>query len=223
MFLSNFLNDIKRSYNVIYKDDRLKKLVKELDNSQKYTKEFLRNNDPYSAYYCTIRQEKCASCGLLVWEKDSNHRYITANDVHLDIFYQRKDIKEVIGKTDEELIKKWREETGIENTFGEMCISTDEYIKRIKQPTRFFEFGYRAGKPLLLDVFKTPLFNDKGEFIGSNGNALDLSSRESDIVDLLQFYMSIGIAKRLDSGKTKSVATYLISDRRKRFNREFPQ
>ena len=53
-------------------------------------------------------------------------------------------------------------------------------------------------------------------------NALDISDRESDVVDLLQFYMSMGIAERLDSGESKSVAAYLIKDRRKTFNREFP-
>lgn len=217
------LGAIPHYYRVATDMTPLERLEKELKEESKYLKEFLRNHDPYLTDYCTIQHERCSSCGLLAWEKDSEHRYVSANDRHLKAFYDLKAGQQdhLIGQTDAELITEWRERTGLENTFGEMCVSTDVYVAEAMRPRRFFEFGYRDGNALLLDVFKSPIIID-GKFQGTRSNALNISDRESDIYDLLQFYMSIGVAKRLDGGKHKDVAAYLIRDRQKTFDREFP-
>jgi hypothetical protein len=223
---ANIINSLKDSYHTIYKDDKLQKLINELETEQKYTKEFLRNHDPYSEYYCTLRHDKCASCGLMVWSKDKDHRYITANDAHLQKIYgiDYCQLESIVGKTDKELAQKWSDINGEkEHTYIHDTFSTDDYIKETGQPARFLKFGYRNGKVFMLDIFKKPLLSDSGEFLGSVGNALDISNRESDIVDLLQYYMSIGIAKRLDKSKSKDVATYLFKNIQKKFNRDFPK
>ena len=207
----------------IVNDDTPERIIRELEFERKAVKEYLRSHDPYQTQYCSIQHGRCLSCGLMAWEKDAEHRYTAVNEKHLKVFYDMSsgEKKDVIGKTDKELIIAWREKTGKENTFGEMCVSTDGYVMDVEEPCRFFEFGYRLGKPLLLDVFKSPIMIN-GKFMGTRGNALNISDRESDAVDLLQFYMSMGIAERLDDGGPRAVAVYLVRDRRKTFNREFP-
>ena len=207
----------------IVNDKTPERIRKEMEKERESVKEYLRQYDPYLTHYCSVQHDRCSSCGLMVWEKDREHRYTAANDRHLEVFYQLRpeDRSKIIGRTDAELIEEWRLETGDENTFGEMCVSTDEHVKNRMMPFRFFEFGYRHGKSLLLDVFKAPIIIH-GEFVGTRGNALNVSDRESDIYDLLQYYMSIGIAEKLGTGDRRDVAAYLIKDRRKSFNREFP-
>lgn len=222
----NIFQETKKVYNAIYKNNRLEKLIKSIEQEQQHTKDFLRNYDPFSVDYCSIRHDKCLSCGLMAWQKDKNHKYINANEAHLKIFYELSliDLPKILNKTDEELITEWRKKTNTENTFGEMCFSTDDYVKSEGIPCRFFEFGYKNGKPLLLDVYKKPIYDENNIFNGTFGNAIDMSDKENDIVELLDLYINSGVAKRLDLGKTKDVAAYRLIDRRspKRFNRVFP-
>ena len=212
-----------REVHRIVNDDTPDRIIKELEFERKAVKEYLRSHDPYQTPYCSVQHGRCLSCGLMAWEKDEKHRYTMVNDKHMCSFYglEPSEKIEIIGKTDADLILAWREKTGEENTFGEMCVSTDGYVKKVEEPCRFFEFGYRSGKPLLLDVFKSPIMIN-GNFTGTRGNALNISDRESDAVDLLQFYMSMGIAERLDDGGPRAVAAYLVRDMHKTFNREFP-
>lgn len=224
-WIKNTINKIKYVYNLLYKDDRLEKLLSEIEEERLSIIEFLSCHDPYNDHYCTIRKKVCNSCGILAWTKDEEHRYLTANAEHLRVFYQVNgcDIGFVLGRTDEELINEWRENSGEENTFGYMCISTDEYVKQAKIPCRFFEFGYRNNIPLLLDVYKTPIFLEDGKFKGTVGNAINISDKEADIVDLLEHYIKESIAIRLDNGKSDAVAAYLIKDTNKKFNKSFPR
>jgi len=220
--IKKLVHSIQDLYRIV-NDKAPERIIKELEIERLAVIEYLRQHDPYETAYCSIQESQCTSCGLLVWEKDDKHRYTAVNARHLNVFYDLPISKknQIIGKTDEELITTWRDQTGCENTFGEMCVSTDDYVKLAGEPCRFFEFGYKLGKPLLLDVFKRPIVLD-GNFIGTHGNALDISDRESDVVDLLQFYMSIEIAVRIDGGCGGAVAAYLIKDRKKQFDREFP-
>ena len=167
-----------------------------------------------------MRKDVCASCGLLYWEKTKEHKYLSANESFCNLFYNLsyKEVNAIIGKTDVELITKFRE-TG-EHTFSEFCFSTDKYMETQKKKCRFFEFGYKKGKPFLLDIVKTPVFNANNKFNGTTGFALNLSSRETDAFDLLNIFLQKGFAIRLSA--KKDWASYLIKDRRQNFNRSFP-
>jgi len=219
--INKLVHSIQDLYRIV-NDQAPERIIKELEIERLAVKEYLRQHDPYETVYCSIKRGGCLSNGLLAWEKDKNHKYTMVNNSLLHDLHglSPADKIVVLGKTDAELINAWRAETGEENTFGELCVSTDAYVQTALKTCRFFEFGYRLGKPLLLDVFKSPIIaND--QFIGTRGNALNISARESDAVDLLKFYISNGSAERLDAGGS-AVAAYLVRDRKKQFNREFP-
>jgi hypothetical protein len=78
----------------------------------------------------------------------------------------------VRGKTDVDLVSEYREKTGKQHTFGDLCISTDFHAteqaiihyhskgERGKLECRYFEAGYIDGRAVLLDVIKTPVFKE---------------------------------------------------------------
>lgn len=76
----------------------------------------------------------------------------------------------VRGKTDMDMVNDYKEKTGKQHTFGDLCVSTDIHAteqaiiyyhskgERGMKECRYFEAGYIDGKPMLLDVVKTPIF-----------------------------------------------------------------
>ena len=218
------INAIKSLYHILT-DKTIDHLVIEHEKQKKEIDDFLRQYDPYLNRYCSISHDKCTSCGIMTWKKDDEHRYIDANFQHLETFFdlQPNQKIKILGKTDAELIIQWRIDNPHTNfTFGEMCVSTDDYVKNKGEACRFFEFGYKYDKPLLLDVFKKPVY-DGDDFVGTEGNAFDCSDRESDMYDLLQYYMTTESAVRLGDTHSKRVAAYFIKDRQRNFKGGFPE
>ena len=78
----------------------------------------------------------------------------------------------VKGKTDLDLVNEYREKTKKQHTFGDLCVSTDFHAteqaiihyhskgERGLRECRYFEAGYIDGQAVLLDVVKTPIFED---------------------------------------------------------------
>ena len=212
-------------FSILESDKRINKIINDIEENRKEIELYIKNFDPLTTHYCSIRHAVCASEeSLLVWAKDSNHRYITANEVHLRVFYSKTlhQLEEIIGNTAAELVEEYRE-SGKEHTFGELCLSTDEIVERELKPMRFFELGYKDGRPLLLDVWKKPLINHDAEFRGSIGRAINMSDREADVYELLHHYIRHNMAIRLDTaGLNSDSAIYEIITPQKSFNRMFP-
>ncbi len=202
---------------------RIQRLISEVENSHKAVYNFVEQYDPLMIPYCSVQQSRCTSCGLLYWKKDKNHRYISANDSHCNIFYNMsfQEVKSIVGKTDLELIQEFRKKHG-EHTFGGICVSSDNYTQKRGRTTRFFELGYCLEKPLLLDVVKKPIF-ENNIFKGTIGYATNVSDRESDAFVLIEALLKKGYAKRLDDGTKTDTACYLIKEQGKKFNRNFPK
>ncbi len=214
----NFLKDLLFS-----PSKRIQKLISEVENDHQAVYNFVEQYDPLMIPYCSVQQSRCTSCGLLFWKKDEFHRYISANDFHCNVFYNLsfQDAKSIVGKTDSELIKIFRERYG-EHTFGELCASSDIFVQKRGEATRFFELGYCLGKPLLLDVVKEPIF-ENNVFKGTVGYATNVSDRESDAFVLIEALLKQGFAERLDDGTKPDTACYLIKEQKRKFNRNFPK
>ena len=191
---------------------RIQKLIDELEQSSKKTRQFIQNFDPMVDPYCSIRQAVCLSCGLLYWEKDTKHRYIKANAAHCITFFgvPATDVGDILGKTDIELLGAYRK-TG-HHSYGDLCYSTDEYIRTHMGKHRFFEFGAKDQHPLILDVTKEAMVDDTGTFMGTRGFALNMSSREKDALILLFQFLKDKTAWRLDPGDDPKVAAYYVKD-----------
>ncbi|MEA1926735.1 MAG: hypothetical protein U9N73_00895 [Candidatus Auribacterota bacterium] len=200
--------------------ERVTKLAKEIEEQKNSINKFLEEYDPIVVPYCSLRKTACQSCGVLYWQKDKHHRYLTANEIHCNIFFDLsyKETKTVVGKTDIELITELRKHKS--HTFGELCVSSDEYIKKqynkthVIKPIRFFELGYKNNVPLLLDVTKIVTIDDNKAFNGTHGHAMDWSARSEEIMELLTILLKKKLAIRLDDGGGQKVACYLIKDRR---------
>lgn len=206
---------------------KLKKLQSSIMKQQADIARYMENIDQYEGRipeYCTINGGECTSTGLLMWEKDLNHRYTYANMRHCNDFYHLPVAKlnRIIGKTDSELISEFITRTGMENTFGEMCISTDEYALIKNKLCRFWEVGYVNNKILILDVRKQPLLDENNKIKGTRGWASNLSDRECEMKTLIEIYLKNGMAERLDISKGKGVASYLITKQHNHFDWRFP-
>jgi len=174
--------------------------------------------------WCTVHGRECKSTGLLMWEKDLNHRYTFLNTRHCNDFYHISlaDVRDMIGKTDAELIPDFIKRTGLENTFGTMCVTTDQYTLDKNEPCRFWELGYIGGKIFILDVTKQPLYSKEHVLIGTRSWAINNSAKECEVKALLELFLKTGEAVRLDKQKGKKIAAYLITKNTNPFNGVFP-
>jgi len=209
-----------------WKSKKLKKLQREILKQQRDIAAYMGNMEKYKGKlpeYCTLKGRECTSSGLLMWEKDLEHRYTFANMRHCNDFYQISVTKvaQIIGNTDAELIPDLIKRTGQTNTFGEMCVSTDDFTLRAGKQCRYWEFGYIDNKIVILDVRKKPKM-DGDRIIGTIGWASNLSDRECEMKTLLGAYLKRGIAKRLDKIPGKGVAAYLIKKQNNLFDWKFP-
>lgn len=212
---------------MFWTNKKLKAIQKKLMNQQDIINSYIQqmsNKDRNRMEWCTVHQRECMSTGLLMWEKDLNHRYTFLNARHCNDFFHISlaDVRELIGKTDQELIKDFNIRTGLTNTFAEMCITTDKYTLEKGEPTRFWELGYIGDSIFILDVTKRPLSKD-GKTIGTQSWALNQSAKECEVKALLEILLKTGEAVRLDKTRGKRIASYVINKNINPFNGVFPK
>ncbi|MBK8943842.1 MAG: PAS domain S-box protein [Ignavibacteriae bacterium] len=133
----------------------------------------------------------------MIWAKDLNGKYIFANQAICKNLLSAKNTKEPIGKNDMFFANREREShphNKYWHTFGELCMDSDSIVLKTKKPGRFDEFGNVKGKFLFLDVYKSPLYNEKGEIIGTVGSARDVTKEkefESKLIESEEKFRSL--------------------------------
>ena len=63
-------------------------------------------------------------------------------------------------------------------TFGELCRDSDAVTLKNDAPSAFEESGNVRGRPLVLEVRKSPFRDDRGSLIGTVGSARDITERQ---------------------------------------------
>ncbi|MCD4771939.1 MAG: PAS domain S-box protein [Bacteroidales bacterium] len=119
----------------------------------------------------------------MIWAKDLDGNFTFTNKTICEKLLNAKDTNEPIGKHTMFFVNRERETHKDEKdwfTFGEECTYSDSIVIKNKQSQRFDEHGNVFGKFLYLDVFKAPLFNDKGKLIGTVGSARDVTKQKLD-------------------------------------------
>lgn len=112
----------------------------------------------------------------MVWCKDLDGKYIMTNKSFREKFCYGLRDDEILGKTDIELAKLFKEKVGNENhTFGEMCANSDEVIKQVETALQFLEKGNINGKVMKLVVNKSPITDYKGNTFGICGSGRDVT------------------------------------------------
>ncbi len=116
----------------------------------------------------------------MIWSKDLEGNFTFTNKAICNGLINAKDVSEPIGKHVMFFVNRERNAHKDQKdwfTFGEECGDSDAVTLSKKETCRFTEYGNVFGKYLCLDVFKSPLFNGKGELIGTVGSARDITEQ----------------------------------------------
>jgi PAS domain S-box-containing protein len=111
----------------------------------------------------------------LIWAKDLDDRYLFANKAICEKLLMCEEQESPIGKSDLFFAQRERDR-GYQHTFGEICINSDEIVKRTRKQGKFLEDGKVRGEYLVLDVHKAPMFDEFGNLIGTVGAGRDVTN-----------------------------------------------
>ncbi|HNY02744.1 MAG TPA: ATP-binding protein, partial [Bacteroidales bacterium] len=117
----------------------------------------------------------------MLWAKDLENRFIFANKSICERLLMAHDIEEPIGK--EDLFFAIRQQQLHPDdpdwfNFGAICRSSDDSVLQTGRPAQFDEYGNVCGKFMWLDVRKSPLYDIRGELIGTVGSAQDRTAEK---------------------------------------------
>jgi len=119
----------------------------------------------------------------LIWAKDMQDCYLFANQAMCDKLIKCKCPDEAIGQTDIFFAQRERD-AGHNHTFGEICVNSDDIVKKTKAPGRFLEDGLVRGQYLMLDVHKAPFWSPDGKIIGTVGCGRDVTKEKQTELSL---------------------------------------
>jgi len=162
------------------KNDHLYGILEEIKREREDIFEFIKNYNTNKPY-CSFQSRPCTTIELFTWEKDSEGRYISANERHCTKLFHlvTNCIEGIKGKKDTEITKSIIDQ-GVKHTFGKMCELTDEKTKDMMETCRFVEIGYINNEYKILDTTKTPIIIDD-EFVGTKGLAFDITDKSEMI------------------------------------------
>lgn len=140
-----------------------------------------------------------SAAGGYVWYKDKKGRYLYCDPTWCDFFFGMKENCDVIGMEDIELLDGFREKFKIRHSFGALCMNTDFHSRDQGKQCRYIECGYIGDRLIVLDVLKTPLFED-GAYVGNVGFAWERASECEYIFKDIEKYLKTGKAERLSDG-----------------------
>jgi len=136
----------------------------------------------------------------MLWAKDIQGRYLFANKAICENLLMAKNTSEPIGKTD--VFFALRERATEPNnpnwhTFGELCHNSDDVTLEHMKPMRFEEYGNIKGKMCYLDVHKAPLYDSKGNLIGTVGSGRNITTQKELELQLEQNRQQLEDAQRI--------------------------
>ncbi|MFZ2301045.1 MAG: PAS domain S-box protein [Gallionella sp.] len=104
----------------------------------------------------------------LVWLKDTEGHYITANRTHAN-YAHLKDQREIIGKTDFDL---WPKELAEKYRADDAEVIASRRQKHVEEPS------FDGKKMHWVETFKTPIIDKNGHVLGTTGFARDITERK---------------------------------------------
>jgi hypothetical protein len=113
--------------------------------------------------------------GDMLWAKDLEGRFLFANRAVREKLLCCGG-EEVLGRTGEFFNARNRA-LGREHSFGGRCAESDRAVLASREPVRFVEEGLVNGVRLCLEVLKSPLFDSRGELIGTVGSGRDITAQ----------------------------------------------
>lgn len=118
----------------------------------------------------------------MIWAKDLDNEYIFVNRAICEKLLLATDIMEPIGKSSEFFGERQRKKQPDDPNwynFDQVCVISDEKVLNSKNTEKFEDYIHVNGKPLILDVRKAPLWDDKHQLIGTVGSAREISDQKA--------------------------------------------
>lgn len=160
--------------------------IRDLSERKKHQSELEKSREQYKKAY-ELFGLMADTTPDMIWAKDMEGNFTFTNKAICEKLINANDVYEPIGKHVMYFVNRERE-AHPENkewfTFGEECGDSDAITIRNRKTTRFTEYGNVFGKNLILDVYKAPLWNEKGEMIGTVGSARDVTAQKKAEEDL---------------------------------------
>ncbi|MDD3034246.1 MAG: histidine kinase N-terminal 7TM domain-containing protein [Bacteroidales bacterium] len=125
----------------------------------------------------------------LLWAKDLKKRYIFVNKTMCDTILLAKDTDEPIGKTYSYFLERSnKEHPGVEmwNTIDDQTRYSDMDVLESEKPVHYILKGYFNGVYSLLDIRKSPIFDDNGTMIGLVGIGRDVTLQKKNEEELIK-------------------------------------
>ncbi len=146
------------------------------------------------------------AAGGFIWRKNVEGRYLFANRTmcnHLliphmkDIKTTRECTKEILNKTDDEILSEYAYNNPYYSTFAEALVIADKHTMCSGERSEFLELGRIQGNPMLVQSVRTPVFSKDGALEGTIGFGLDVSDRCDELLAQVRSWVSIGGAEEL--------------------------
>lgn len=163
-------------------------IVRDITRRNRMEEPLSDKEERYESLYRMMRL-MCDNVPDLIWVKDMNRRFVFANRAMCEKLLNARDTDELLGKTDMFFAERERSDHPDNpewHTFGEICAESDSTVMRTREAQRFKEFGNVRGQFLFLDVYKAPLWNDRGEMIGTVGCARDVTYQRNIEASLVE-------------------------------------
>ena len=163
-----------------------------LSNSIQELKECLDNSDLIQTKRRMQKEINLRNAALdnlddMIWAKDLDGKYLMINEAFRVKFCYGLPTKDVIGKTDIELSRVFKEKVGKEHhTFGEMCFNSDLIVKELEEPKKFLESGMINGKMMKLVVNKSPFRDFRGRMFAICGSGRDVTEWHNDLENAIK-------------------------------------
>ncbi len=153
---------------------------RDVTERRKVEEELIQSKEEYRALSKMLRL-MCDNVPDMIWAKDLEKRFIFANKAVCQTILGISDVTALLEKTNRFFSERQQAEHPDDPnwyTLGEVCEDSDTITMKTRMPGRFEECENIRGRFVCLDVYKTPLFNEKGEMIGTVGSARDITAHK---------------------------------------------
>jgi len=147
-----------------------------------------------------LMSDMAHAAGGMICRKDKEGKFLFVNEYQCVEFFKmpKTCMPDILGKTDIDVINEYRERTGKQHSFGDLCMSSDEHCKEQKKKCLYVEFGNIDGEPIVLKMIKTPIFTPDGKDDGIVNFGWNISSLCNGLMDELNTGLSEGTVEKLD-------------------------
>lgn len=163
--------------------EAMQKMIRELQSERTKILSLMSElvkNEEYRILLYSLSQ----SSPIMMWSKDKEGRYTYANQALADHLYHGNADKDLIGKTDMEILELHKKLYPKHN-FGGLCLNTDALTLEAGKPCKWNEWGIVRDRWENVIAYKNVYRNYKGEVEGTVGLAWYVTDEVVEISEIM--------------------------------------